>query len=293
MKNIVCFGEVLWDIFPTHKKIGGAPLNVATRLKSLNNNVGIITRIGKDKEGDEIASFIKNHKINTEAVQIDQHLKTGDVQVSLNDKGSASYTIMHPRAWDHIAITEEAKLMVAKADAFVYGSLIARDAISRASLIAYLNCAKYKILDINLRPPHYQIDILLDLMMAADFIKFNDEEIYEIASTLKAETTTLENTIQWMAKKTNTPSICVTLGKNGAILFNNNTFFYNTGYSIQVVDTVGAGDSFLATLIDQLLIGNISQSAIDRASAVGAIVAASEGANPDISEEQIRNMLNN
>ncbi|APZ47450.1 carbohydrate kinase [Polaribacter reichenbachii] len=293
MKKIVCFGEVLWDIFPTHKKIGGAPLNVATRLKSLDNEVAIITRIGKDTEGDEIAAFIKNHKINAEGVQIDKHLKTGDVQVSLNAKGSASYTIMHPRAWDHIAIEEHAKLMIAKADAFVFGSLIARDAISRDSLFEYLKCAKYKILDINLRPPHYTIETLLELMYAADFIKFNDEEIFEIAKALGQPTDNLESIIQWIAKKTNTKCICVTLGKKGAILFKDQQFCYNKGYKIKVVDTVGAGDSFLATLIDQLLKDTEPQAALNKASAVGAIVASSEGANPVISEEQIVAILNN
>lgn len=293
MKNIVCFGEVLWDIFPTHKKIGGAPLNVAIRLKSLANKVSIITKIGDDAAGESIREFIQVHEVSESGIQVDTDLKTGDVNVTLDDKGCASYTIMYPRAWDKIAITAEAKAMVATADAFVYGSLIARDKSSRAALEAYLQCAKYKILDINLRPPHYTIAVLLELMTAADFIKFNDEEIYEIANALEANTTTLEDTIQWMAQKTNTPSICVTLGKNGAVLYSNNAFYYNTGYVIQVVDTVGAGDSFLATLIDQLLKGNLPQKAIDHASAVGAIVAASEGANPDISEEQILTLLNN
>ncbi|WP_405567225.1 carbohydrate kinase [Polaribacter sp. Asnod6-C07] len=291
MKNIVCFGEVLWDIFPTHKKIGGAPLNVATRLKSLNNKVSIITKIGEDKEGEEIADFIKKQGISEKGVQIDTSLKTGTVDVVLDKNGSASYTIQHPRAWDKIDINKDAKLLIANADAFVYGSLIARDAVSRASLNEYLKWAKYKILDINLRPPHYAIPVLLELMNEADFIKFNDDEIYEIAKALEANIVGLETTIKWMATKTNTACICVTLGKEGAVLFKDGNFYYNKGYSVKVVDTVGAGDSFLATLIDQLLKDNNPQFAIDYASAVGAIVVGSEGANPKITKEQILEIL--
>lgn len=292
MKKIVCFGEVLWDIFPTHKKIGGAPLNVATRLKSLDNSVSIITRIGKDVEGEQITQFIKNHKVSTEGIQTDATLQTGEVTVTLDSNGCASYNIMHPRAWDKIAITNKAKVMVANADAFVFGSLIARDEVSRVSLFEYLKWAKYKILDINLRPPHYNLEILMALMQKADFIKFNDEEIYEIIKALGVDTNSLEQTITWMAKKTNTKTICVTLGKDGAVLYNNNQFYYNKGYVVEVVDTVGAGDSFLATLIDHLLKTNNLQSAINHASAIGAIVAGSQGANPEINKAQIEAMLN-
>ena len=219
MKNIVCFGEVLWDVFPNHKKIGGAPLNVALRLQSLENRVAIITRIGDDTEGKEIKDFIKDRGVETENIQIDATLKTGEVAVVLDSNGSASYTINSPRAWDNLQLTECAKEITKKSDAFIFGSLVARNDVSRDTLYQLLKIATYKIFDINLRAPHYTIAVLKTLMKEADFIKFNDDEIFEIAKELNSKTNSLEETIQFIAKKTNTKSICVTKGGEGAVLF--------------------------------------------------------------------------
>ncbi|CDF78767.1 fructokinase [Formosa agariphila KMM 3901] len=287
MKNIVCFGEVLWDVFPTHKKIGGAPLNVALRLQSLGNKVSIITRIGDDTKGTEIADFIAAHGVNTVNVQIDAALETGEVDVLLDENGSASYTINLNRAWDNLQLTETALEATKQADAFVYGSLVARDVISRNTLYELLKVANYKILDINLRAPHYTKTVLNHLMNAADFIKFNDDEIFEIAKSLGFESTSLEDNIQFMSKQTNTKSICVTKGASGAIYYQDETFYCNAGYKITVVDTVGAGDSFLGSLITKLLQDTPPQDAIDYACAVGALVASHEGANPKLKEADI------
>ncbi len=287
MKNIVCFGEVLWDVFPTHKKIGGAPLNVALRLRSFGNHVSMITRIGDDGPGKEIVTFAAQHGVNVDCIQVDRTLRTGEVKVTLNEKGSATYVINHPRAWDHIQLTEAAKKNVMDSDAFIFGSLAARDEASRNTLYELLKLAKYKILDINLRKPHYTQEVLTYLMHQADFIKFNDEEILEIAAAMGHTSKSLENCILFIAENTRTRSICVTKGRHGAILYHDDTFYYNGGYKIIVADTVGAGDSFLAALADKLLNGTPPQKAIDFASAVGAIVASKEGANPKIEKEEI------
>lgn len=291
MSNIVCFGEVLWDVFPSHKKIGGAPLNVAIRLQSLDNKVSIISSIGADKKGGKIIDFIKNNNVNTNELQVSKNLKTGKVKVMLNDKGSASYNIMFPRAWDNIQLTESAKKVTEPADAFVFGSLVARDDTSRNTLYELLKIAKYKIFDVNLREPYYTTEVLSHLMQEADFIKFNDDEIFEISKALNSKTHSLEQNIKFIAELTNTKSICVTKGRHGAILYYNDVFYYNSGYQIEVIDTVGAGDSFLASLINKLLKGTEPQRAIDFACAVGAIVAGSEGANPEIKKEDIHKFI--
>ena len=291
MANITCFGEVLWDVFPTHKKIGGAPLNVAVRLQSLENNVYIITKVGEDDNGQKIKDFIKENNVNKVTLQIDEELKTGKVKVLLDDNGCASYDIMFPRAWDQIELTESAKKIVKVSDAFVYGSLVARNEVSRNTLYELLKIAKYKIFDVNLRAPYYNIERLSYLMNEASFIKFNDDEIIEISKALNFNSTSLEENIQFIAETTSTKSICVTKGGAGAIVYYNNVFYYNEGYKVQVVDTVGAGDSFLASLINKLLKDVAPQEALDFACAVGAIVASSEGANPEIKESDILDFM--
>ncbi|WP_299782370.1 carbohydrate kinase [uncultured Formosa sp.] len=292
MKNIVCFGEVLWDVFPTHKKIGGAPLNVALRLQSFGNQVSIITRIGDDTKGIEIANFVKEHGVDTENIQVDDALETGAVDVILDNNGSASYTINLNRAWDNIQLTEVAIEKTKQADAFIFGSLAARDTTSRSTLYSLLKVAKYKILDINLRAPHYTTEVLNYVMNTADFIKFNDDEIFEIATSLGFKSTSIEDNILFIAKQTHTKSICVTIGSRGAIYYHNNTFYHNKGYKVKVVDTVGAGDSFLGSLITKLLKDTPPQDAIDYACAVGALVASHEGANPKLKDTDIKELMN-
>ncbi|MBT9188197.1 carbohydrate kinase family protein [Zobellia russellii] len=291
MKNIVCFGEVLWDVFPTHKKIGGAPLNVASRLKSLENRVCLISKVGNDAPGSGIIDFLNKQGIDTQSVKVDHTLKTGDVKVSLDNQGSATYSIEFPRAWDYIELTPDTINITRTADAFIYGSLAARNHLSKNTLSALLKLAKYKIFDVNLRAPHYTADTLSELMDAANFIKFNDDEILEIARALDFESESLEENIKFIAKYTNTESICVTRGGKGAILYRNDLFYYNNGYPIVVVDTVGAGDSFLASLINKLLKGTPPQNALDYACAIGAIVASHEGANPKIEKATIDQMI--
>ena len=290
-KKIICFGEVLFDVFPTHRKIGGAPLNVALRMASLGINAQIISRVGNDKIGKELLHFIKENGVATDTIQVDENLSTGEVIVQLNDKGSASYTINYPVAWDKIEVTSVAKNAIANADAMVFGSLVCRHLVSHQTLLDLMNLAKYKIFDVNLRAPFYTKELLIELMNKADFIKFNDDELYEISEYMNSPYHSLEQNIHFIAEQTNTKHICVTKGSHGAVLYYNDTMYYNSGYKIEVADTVGAGDSFLAGLLTQLLTGNDTQFAVNYACALGALVAQKEGANPKIEAAAIADFM--
>nr|WP_288836171.1 carbohydrate kinase [uncultured Flavobacterium sp.] len=287
----VCFGEILFDVFLEHKKIGGAPLNVATRLKALGGEVAMISAVGDDNNGEKLTHYLDNLGIDTRGIEVKPNYPTGIVNVILNEKGNASYDIQYPSAWDKIETTAVNKKIVEEADFLVYGSLSCRDSISKKTLLELLAVAKYKIFDVNLRVPHYTKKNVLDLLYAADFIKFNDEELNEICEDLHSNKKSLEQNIQFIAELTDTPTVCVTLGSHGAVLFHNNTFYHNCGYKVNVVDTVGSGDSFLASLIIMLLNGEDPQYAINFASAIGAIVAQSEGANPIILQSEIDEFL--
>ncbi len=292
MTKITCFGEVLWDVFPTHKKIGGAPLNVANRLQALGNDVTLISAIGQGEKGTKLLNYIKDVGINSDCIQVHNEYKTGKVKVMLNEKGSASYDIKYPRAWDKIRLTETNKIAVKNSEAIVFGSLAARDDSSRQTLYKLIELAKYKIFDLNLRPPYYTKDVLIHLMNKADFIKFNDDELYEVSKFMGFKYNSLEQNLMHIANKTNTKHVCVTKGNHGAILLYNDKLYYNSGFLIKVVDTVGAGDSFLGSLISQLLKKIDPQEAINFACAVGALVARNEGANPKIAPSEIDTFLN-
>lgn len=289
--SIVTFGEVLWDVFPSHKKIGGAPLNVALRMKSLGVNSTIISRVGNDEDGGKIISFVNNLDVSSDFIQVGEEYKTGVVNVMINEKGNASYDIHYPSSWDKITRTDEMDEKVSESDVFVFGSLICRDEVSRSTLYDLLDKAKYKVFDANLRAPYYTIEVLNKLMQKADFIKLNDEELREISRELGSPYNSFEQNIKFIAEKTNTKQVCVTKGEFGAVLYCNDKFYYNSGYFIKVVDTVGAGDSFLASLIVRLLRGKSPQKALNYACAIGALVAGQEGANPKISEKDIKKFM--
>jgi len=291
MKEIICFGEVLWDVLPAGKKLGGAPLNVALRAQSLGHNSSMISSIGNDGIGVELAEEILSHGGTLAHIQVSDDYATSEVLVELDEYGSASYEIKMPCAWDYIALLEQDVEAVKKADALIYGSLVARNEVSRHTLFALLEEASYKVFDVNLRPPHYTAERIVSLMKAADFVKFNDEELYEICAHLGFDNKELEACIRFMSEYTGSEQICVTLGKDGAVLYYKNVFYRNPGYRVTVADTVGAGDSFLASIISQLLNHVAPQDAINFACAMGSIVASRNGANPEISEAEVQAMI--
>ena len=287
----VCFGEILYDVFPDRERIGGAPLNVASRLSASGIKTELISRIGADQKGKDILDYLKRNNVGTENIETDATYPTGLVNVSLSGSGSATYEIAYPSAWDKIVVSKSSLDAVKKADVFIFGSLVCRDEISRNTLFELIKSAGYKVFDINLRPPHYQKEVLQHLMKQADFIKFNDDELFEIAALMGSPYNSLEQNLLFISEKTNTQSICVTKGRHGAVLLTDGKLFYNSGYQISVKDTVGAGDSFLASLIAKLLTREKPQVALDYACVVGALVAGSEGANPKLESEKIKKFM--
>jgi len=287
----ICFGEILYDVFPESERIGGAPLNVASRLSGLGIQTEMISKVGDDEKGEKLISYLKAKNIKTENIAKDSDYTTGVVNVTLSASGSATYEIEHPVAWDKIEISEAIKTAVKKADAFIFGSLVCRDEISRNTLFQLLPEAKYRVFDINLRPPFYEKEVLVKLMNQADFIKFNDDELFEIAEMIGSPYNSLEQNLQYLSEETNTPTICVTKGRHGAVLLKKGKRFYNSGFKVKVKDTVGAGDSFLASLIVGLLKEEDPQSTLDFACAMGALVAGEEGANPEIKIDKINKFL--
>lgn len=291
MKSIICFGEVLWDVLPSGKKLGGAPLNVSLRVQSLGNRALMISSIGKDPLGEEIAQTVKAHGGSLNHIQVTSKYPTSEVLVELDADGTASYEIKMPCAWDHIVLLERDIQAVGESDALVYGSLVTRSSRSRETLSALLEHARFRVFDVNLRPPHYNPERIMQLIESADFVKFNEEELQEICGHLEFRDPSIETCIRFISGQTGTDQICVTRGKDGAILFYDNAFYYNPGYPVKVADTVGAGDSFLASIISQLLHGRKPQEAIDFACAIGSIVASRSGANPEVTVREVQNMI--
>lgn len=289
--KFVCFGEILWDIFPDKRVIGGAPLNVALRLNSLGNEVNMISKIGQDQDGLDLLEHLKEQKLAIDGIQVDPKLPTGSVQVHLDQNNTATYTISEPVAWDQIEVKQIDIQQIKKSNAFIYGSLSSRNKVTHDTLHEYIKHAPFKIFDANLRAPFYDLFSVKSLMEQADLIKLNDEELVEVCHFLELSYKSMEEQINALSKLFGSQYICITLGSKGAVLYSNEKLYKNFGYPIEVKDTVGAGDSFLAGLTHQLLEGANPQYALDIACALGAIVASSHGANPKISKKDLNRFV--
>lgn len=291
MKTFTCFGEVLWDVFPDHQIIGGAPLNVALRLKSFTKNVSIISAIGNDNLGEQLLTYLDSNNLTSKYIQTNNNYPTGQVLVTLDQNGSASYDIKNPSVWDFISTNQSNIDLVKTSDVFIYGSLVCRNSTSKNTLFTLLEHAKFKVFDVNLRAPYYEFETLFKLMDFADFIKFNDEELELISKEINTGFSTIEDNMKAISNTFNASHVCVTKGDKGAILLVNGKFYESKGYKVKVKDTVGAGDSFLATLIYQIQSFGNYEKAIDYACAIGALVAGSNGANPKLNQEEIDNLM--
>jgi fructokinase len=290
-KNIICFGEMLWDMLPTGKMPGGAPMNVAIHLKNMGNNAVIISRVGTDDLGNELLRFIKDNGLSTQFIQHGQTHLTGVVKVNVEDKNNVSYKIVKPVAWDYIGVENDALEAVKHADCFVFGSLSARSEETFNTLKKLLEVAKFKVLDINLRPPYYDKETIEFLLKNTDLLKLNHLELEEISAWFFPQGTVQENLHQ-LSELFNIDTICVTLGEEGAMLLHQQEFFQSPGFEVEVVDTIGSGDSFLASFISNFLQNVALENALVEACAVGAWVATHHGASPLISKEEIQLIMN-
>lgn len=285
-KNIVCFGEVLWDLLPSGKIAGGAPMNVAVHASQLGLNAIMISAVGNDELGEGITSFLLSRGLSIENIQKNEY-QTGIVEVTLDAKGSPSYSIIEPVAWDFIRLTDTAKSTIQVADALVFGSLALRNEISKLTLLQLQIDSKLKILDLNLRKPFYSPKLTDELLRVADIVKVNDEELEMICTWFGSFGNQIDNA-SFLKARFKLKGILVTRGANGAFFIDeNNKLSEHQGFNVIVNDTIGSGDSFLAAFITKWLSGETPGEALKYACAVGAFVATQKGATPVISEENI------
>ena len=290
--NVVCFGEILWDILPTASLPGGAPMNVAYHLKKLGNNPQLISKIGEDEWGQKLIDLLVKSDIKTDYIKTDKLLSTGKVNATIGENNEVSYNIVKPVAWDNIEWQQGFEPIMKSADYFVYGSLAARSDVSRKTLFELLSFAKNKVLDVNLRAPHYTKELLESLMPDVHLLKMNEDELVIISDwffDLKKE----EDRINALQNKFNIPNIVVTKGGAGAIYNCKEKYFYQDGFKVKVADTIGSGDCFLAAFLTGLHKNDRPENILQFACAAGALIASYSGACPDYDPAEITSLINN
>ena len=290
--RVVCFGEVLWDILPTGALPGGAPMNVAFHLKKLGIEPAMITRIGPDDWGKKLTRLMEKSKISTEFFQLDTTLDTGKVNATINPNNEVTYEIVKPVAWDNIQWENKLETLTSGADYFVFGSLATRSEITRNTLSRLLEIARFKVLDINLRAPHYNRRIIEQLLHSINLLKLNQAEL-ELITGWFTEYQSDNDRLKVLHDRFGIPGIVVTKGEKGALFSCEGSVYSHPGYRVVVADTIGSGDSFLAALLAKLLAGYTPGEALRFAGAMGALIASYNGACPDYNIDEISDLMKN
>jgi fructokinase len=292
---ILCFGEVLWDIFPEGSKAGGAPFNVAYNVHKMGVNVEVLSRTGNDDLGEKLRQQINNWGISTKLIQVDENHPTSTVLARIDEHNEATYEIINHVAWDYIDYISEYNDLVSNAEAFVFGSLSSRNEKTRNTLLKLLETAKLKIFDVNLRPPFIDEELIKTLLHKADIVKINKSELWQILDLTGEKYYTEEEAVQAIQKHFAVDEIVLTKGSDGAGYFVHDRNYTLSAIPITVADTVGSGDAFLSGFISKRIFNDSPEEILRNAVALGAFITSKAGACPDYNysdfEEFKRNNL--
>ncbi|MFV0267934.1 MAG: carbohydrate kinase family protein [Draconibacterium sp.] len=289
--EILCFGEVLWDRLPSGAKPGGAPMNVALHLNAIGLDATIASSVGNDGPGAELKKFLEDSGISTSLVQTDEQLPTSEVLVHLDENNNATYEICEPVAWDNIRLTDSLMKKAKQAGLLIYGSLASRNPLTRETLMNLLDYDGLKLIDVNFRKPYDSQEVVEKLLEKTDVVKLNDDELEVFAGWYNQSNSDVYDLVKWFVTKYRVQLLCVTKGEKGALLYCNGKFFEHPGFKVNAVDTVGAGDAFLAGLVSSLIKGKTLDEALAFACATGAFVATKAGATPKYDMDKIEKIL--
>jgi len=281
--TIVGLGELLWDLFPRGKQLGGAPANFAY-ITSLLGDRGIpASRLGHDALGHEAIVRLQELGIAVEFIQQDAAHPTGTVKVEVDDKGQPRFEICENVAWDFLESTPQWQKLAEQADAVCFGSLAQRSQQSRATIRSFLSATRpdaLRVFDVNLRQDFYDAEILEGSMRRATILKLNHEELPKIMRLLGHEHDDEESSAYRLLEAYDLKLVCVTRGSAGSLLVNRDASSTHPGFRVQVADTVGAGDAFTAALVHQYLRGASLDAMNEAANRIGSWVASQVGAMP-------------
>lgn len=268
--QIVAIGEILWDVFPMGAKLGGAPVNFACTTQELRGplaHVTLISAVGADELGQQAVSAIAAHGVDISQVQTSDR-ETGRVLVELDAAGVASYRFVDDTAWDAIGWQDSFEQLANNCDAVCFGTLGQRSATSCATIERFVQAVPntaIKLLDLNLRPPFDDDEVIRHSLELANMLKLNDDELARLAPLIGLGGS-LGDQLRELTRRYGFRGVAVTHGANGASFFEGDDCWHCPGLPVEVVDTVGAGDAYAAAMILGLLQGDdpfgVNQNAV-------------------------------
>lgn len=280
---VVGLGEVLWDMLPAGKQLGGAPANFAYISGLLGHRAIVASATGTDALGNELRIGLAALGLDTSFVQLDPAHPTGTVNVQLDREGQPQYEIAENVAWDFLAWTPEWQQLAARSDVVCFGTLAQRSATSRATIRAFLDASRshaIRIFDVNLRQSFFSPDVLTESLRLATVAKLNDSELPVVTRCLELAAGDERSAAESLRTAFRLDLVCVTRGSRGSLLVRDGESDEHPGFSAPVEDLVGAGDAFTAALGHHLLRGSSLRVMNEAANRLGAWVASQVGGTP-------------
>jgi len=286
--KIVGLGEVLWDVFPDYKKLGGAPANFAYFSQKLGQDGVVVSRIGNDPPGKEILGSLAGLGLGIDFIQIDPKHPTGTIDVKIDSSGQPDYIINKNAAWDFLKLSDNWKDLAGKIDVVCFGTLAQRSPGSRRTIIEFLKMTGkdvIKVFDINIRQNFYSKKIIIESLKFAAILKLNVEELEMLRKLMGYRDKKRIDICRRLINKYNLKLLCLTRGEDGSLLVDGNSYFIHPGYRVSVVDTVGAGDAFTAAMVIQYLHGRTLEEISNSANKLGSWVSSKIGPTPTMDGE--------
>lgn len=287
MPLVVGIGELLWDLLPDGRQMGGAPANFAFHAQALGASSVIVSAVGDDRSGREILEELDRRGLERSGIAVVSGAPTGTVTVALNAGGIPQYTIHEGAAWDVIPWTAGLGDLAAGAGAVCFGSLAQRSPVSRATIGAFLDATRpdcLRVLDLNLRQAYFSRDLVAGLLGRATVLKLNDEELGTVSRML-ALPDSESRALAGLLEAYPLSMIALTKGPSGSRLFGRGVDISHPGFPVETADTVGAGDAFTAALVTGMLRRKGWEEISERANRVAAYVCSRKGAWPKLPAE--------
>lgn len=278
---IIGIGEILWDVFPQGKVLGGAPANFAFHVSQLGLNGCAVSAIGDDELGKEILHVLDEKRLSTHIEKV--NYPTGTVQVTLSGKGIPQYEICEGVAWDNIPFSDELETMAKRTKTVCFGSLAQRSAVSHATINKFLDSVPadaMKIFDINLRQHFYSKVLIEESLKRCNVLKINDDEVVLVSNLFGWNGMSETETATRLMQDYKLDIVVLTKGTEGSYVFTPAETSFLPTPLVEVADTVGAGDSFTAGFVASLLKGKSISEAHRKAVEISAYVCTQHGAMP-------------
>ncbi|TDT89196.1 fructokinase [Pseudodesulfovibrio indicus] len=282
----VGLGEILWDVLPSGRMLGGAPANFAYHVNALGGAGVPVSRVGDDDLGREALSLLVRKGLNIDAVSVDPDHATGTVDARVDESGVATYVFPDDVAWDFLVPDEIGLALAARADAVCFGTLAQRSPVSRETIRHFLARAQHalKVYDINLRQDFYTPEIIAGSLDLADVLKINDDELRTVSSLFGLPSDE-RGALRALMERHSLRLAVLTRGGAGSLILSPDGESDLPGRKVAVADTIGAGDSFTAALVVGYLAGRSLDEINGFAARVAAYVCARPGGMPDMLEE--------